>query len=845
MLSSKSRQDGNATNTSTSTLELEKKIYKIYSIENYKGKTKEFINEEYDECELKEVIKLLQKDEGYHFRIKKNNYYTFFGDCDYYKDNEPKKFFNLLISFLDKYYNIKISLNDISYTVNESKVGSYHYSIPKYYCSTNKLKEIHEQFFNHHKEIFSYYDDKKKLNKVVDCGIYKDSWFRYPNQTKEGIKNTEHIIKNGIIKDFIVEYINKDSICIENYNYINKNNKINKKEENNKNIEIKEESKNIKNIQIKKNNFNTDDTEINKFTNKFYFKDEYKILIKLFDECLKQERFDTYDDWIIIGMALKNSYGINGFEIFDYISSKSNKYKGKQDIQKYFDSFIYIPHDGYTIATIYKFALEDNKEKYVEIMKKESMFKDFDLTSTGIAHYIKYLKSTDFIWKDNELYCFNGKYWEKDDTLMRIYIGGELYNFLKNVLVTCFWDDKSFPQYKLKLDKLRSLNFKKEIIETTKECLTNNKIEFDTKYYLFGFENKVYDLNKGEFREYMYDDYISIITGYEWIEATKEQINTVTKIINNIFPIQNERDLYLSILSTGLEGRCLEKFTIANGKGRNGKGLLHDLYLCALGNYGLIANSAILFETNKTGSNPERNNIDKKRFVIFREPPEKSKFENSIVKELTGGGTFSARSHHESKTEKKLYCTIIVECNKKPPFSEEPTQADILRLIDIYFRASFVEDNEMIDEKNYIYKGDKLFKTNEFQNDYKCALLQILFNSYKKYKEVNYKLIIPETIKKRTEAYLELSCNILGWFKDNYELTENKNDIIKMKDLFCNFKESEYYYNLSKQDKRKYNYTFFDNYFETNIFFKKYYVCGDNNHIPNQIIYYKNKNNEK
>jgi hypothetical protein len=99
-------------------------------------------------------------------------------------------------------------------------------------------------------------------------------------------------------------------------------------------------------------------------------------------------------------------------------------------------------------------------------MKKESMFKDFDLTSTGIAHYIKYLKSTDFIWKDNELYCFNGKYWEKDDTLMRIYIGGELYNFLKNVLVTCFWDDKSFPQYKLKLDKLRSLNFKKEIIET-------------------------------------------------------------------------------------------------------------------------------------------------------------------------------------------------------------------------------------------------------------------------------------------------------------------------------------------------------------------------------------------
>ena len=85
-----------------------------------------------------------------------------------------------------------------------------------------------------------------------------------------------------------------------------------------------------------------------------------------------------------------------------------------------------------------------------------------------------------------------------------------------------------------------------------------------------------------------YDDYISIITGYEWIEPAEKHIHTITEIINNIFPIENERDLYLSILSTGLEGRCLEKFTIANGNGRNGKGLLHDLYLCGLGNYVLI-----------------------------------------------------------------------------------------------------------------------------------------------------------------------------------------------------------------------------------------------------------------
>ena len=826
--------DESAGNTSTSTIELEKKIFKVYAIDKYLGKTKDFIDNEYEEYELKDMKKLLSKDGGYHLRIQKNSHYIFFGDCDYYKDNDPIKFFNLLISFLQKHYNITVSFNDISYTINKTKIGSYHYSIPKMYASCQKLKEIHENFFNFHKDIFSYYDSNNKLNKVVDSGIYKNSWFRYPNQKKESKINTEHIIKKGKIQDFIVEYIPNNSMCINDYNYID--NKI----ETNNVTKIKKASKNNK-MNDKQNNNIITDKEILDFQNIFNNKNEDKILMKLLDECLKQERYDDYNDWIIIGMALKNTFGNNGFKIFDYISKKSNKYDGIIKTKQVFDNFLYMSLDGYTIATIYKFAVEDNKDKFVEIIKKESLFKDFDLTSTGVSHYIKYLKPTDFVWKNNELYCYNGKYWEKDDTIMRIYIGGELYNFLKNVLITCFWDDKNFSQYKTKLDKLRSLNFKKEIIETTKECLTNNKIDFDSKFYLFGFDNLVYDLNEDKFREYNYDDYISITTGYDWIEPTNEQLLIIEKIIYNIFPIENEKELYLSILSTGLEGRCLEKFTIANGSGRNGKGLLHDLYLCALGSYGLIANSAILFETNKTGSNPEKNNIDKKRLIIFREPPEKSKFENSVIKELTGGGNFSARGHHESKTEKKLYGTIIVECNKKPLFAEEPTQADILRLIDIYFRSSFVEDDDIIDENNYKFKCNTLYKTNEFQNEHKYALLKILFEQYKKYKVNNYKFIIPESIKQRTQSYLELSCNILTWFKDNYDKTENNMDIIKLKDLFTDFKQSDYYYNLNKNDKRKYNYSFFDNYFSTNIFFKNYYFLGDNNHYPNHIKYYIKK----
>lgn len=220
---------------------------------------------------------------------------------------------------------------------------------------------------------------------------------------------------------------------------------------------------------------------------------------------------------------------------------------------------------------------------------------------------------------------------------------------------------------------------------------------------MFGFDNIVYDLEEGEFGNYKYDDYISTTTGYEWREPTEKELETVNNLIKQIMPNEEERNYIL-------DGRCLEKFIIFNGSGGNGKGMIDDMLLLALGNYGLIGNNAILFETNKSGSNPEKANIHKKRLVIFREPAEKNKFENSVVKELTGGGTFSARGHHESTTKKELNLTTMVECNKRPLFAEEPCRSEIRRIIDLYFRTTFTHDKRLVDEKNNIYLANPEYK---------------------------------------------------------------------------------------------------------------------------------------
>ena len=818
--------------------------YKIYGIKSYKWTNKRIENE-FEEYELNDLIFILQnKNKGYHQRIDPTKSYQFFGDCDKFRGSFDD-FSKILINFLNKYYNIQIKENEISYTENNSTKGSYHYSIPTLYCSCKKLKEIHTNLLEKYNDIFVYkidddtqsdvnyqkvIDKPRVVNyqKVIDTTIYSKHWFRLPNQKKEQKKDTEHIIKRGKMEDFILGYIQKDSKYIDDNKFMDDTNINNtqklKKKKNKKN--------NIKNEVIIENNYEIEsDNDIDKLDNtkideikKDCMNEQFILFKNFFDECYKKERFDDYNDWIVIGFAIKNRFGEDGFDLFNYFSSKGIKYEGIQETRKKYDSFTLNDIEKKsTIASLYYFALKDNKIKYIELIKKYSLFKHFDMTSTDIAKYIQHLKPNDFIWKGDILYCFNGKFWENNVEIIKHYISNELHDFLKNIIVDCFWDDKEFNSMKNSLKRLKGQSLKKEIVETTKEYMKNNDIEFDNKWWLFGFNNCVYDLKEHRFREYKYDDYVSLTTGYDWCEPTGEQMEKMYEIILQIFPDSEIRQLYLIIISTGFEGRCFERLIVSNGGGRNGKGMIDDLALLAFGNYGLIGNNALLFETSKTGSNPEKSNMHKKRLVIFKEPPKERKIQNSVYKELTGGGTFSARGLFESNTEKKLHNTTILECNEKPLFAEEPTQADADRIIDIYFMSHFTSDPDKL-MKPYNYPINVDYKTDEFKENHKRALLKVLFEKYKTYANNGYKLNIPDSVKYRTNEYLEKSCDIVSWFKDNYEQTNDKKDFIKLKDVFDNYKGSEFYFNLTKTKKQEQNYKYFINYFSNNQSFSKFYV---------------------
>lgn len=801
-----------------------KKSYRIYSINNYATALQNFIDNDYEEYTFAKLIKQLQTDNYYHFRAHNATQYIFFGDVDHcpFQIDEIRTMLN---TFLLQNYGLSFDENEFKYTINDAHPDSYHYSIPKWNASTEKIKEIQEKFSKQHADKFAFVNNKGKHCSMIDTTVYSEHWFRCPNQSKGKLnEDGKHIIKNGKLCNFIIDYIPKNSVNINDIVAVSQNTEQLKLTKHN------EKSKQTDNSQVAHEAFeNSSNGEVivygkNDMLSTTMTKPElYK---KMFDECYKQNRFEEYKYWINVGMAIKNTFNDEdeGVELFNYYSAKGSNYEGFEKTKCKYKTFTRRTKSGYTIATVYYYAIEDNKPKFIEILSKNT----FELGQTDICQYLKMIAGHKFLYKitgDNvyRLYCFNGQFWQNDDTIMKKCISTELYNFLKMVLIEVYWNSADFAKLKLKIDKLKLVSFKKDIVETYKEIGVDNNVKFDDKWRLLGFTNCVYDMEEECFREYRYDDYISITTGYDWREPTEDELQTVTKMIQTIMPIEDERNLYLQILSTSIEGRCLEKFIIFNGSGGNGKGVIDDLLVIALGHYALMGNNAILFECSKTGSNPEKANIHKKRLVIFREPSEKHKFENSVVKELTGGGTFSARSHHEKETEKDLHATIIVECNKKPLFTEDPTNAEIRRIIDLYFRSTFTEDTKLLDDTKHIYLANSEYKTKEFQEKHKYALLKILMDEHKKYyKQNNSMLTIPSQIEERTKLYLELSCNIVQWFKDNYEFA-NDRSICKLKDIFENFISSTYYCNLSKAEKRRYNKTFFVEYFETNVFLKKYF----------------------
>ena len=82
---------------------------------------------------------------------------------------------------------------------------------------------------------------------------------------------------------------------------------------------------------------------------------------------------------------------------------------------------------------------------------------------------------------------------------------------------------------------------------------------------------------------------------------------------------------------------------------------------------------------------------------------------------------------------------------------------------------------------------------------------------------------MPESVKLRVMENISNSDDFTSWFREQYESTDDKKQIILLKDVYNIYKNSDMYFNLSKYEKRQMTYKYFISTVENNVILRKDY----------------------
>jgi len=575
--------------------------------------------------------------------------------------------------------------------------------------------------------------------------------------------------------------------------------------------------------------------------------------------------FDDFKTWHQFISACFNHFG--GFiEAIEY-SKKNDKYQSAEEVMKYVNQ-----NSKASFGTICWLSIQSNKDNHFLIRKRFSDSMDF--TDRGLARVFLEINKGEFTAQQENIYVLDKttKFWRVDKTKALLYVTVQdslhkKYNRMKNKYANIFEDlNTNKPNFENELDEslyqaeqikvkeiLENLCNLVKKIDTYTDCSSLVKqvrlflsaesfdeIPFDTvQPYYFAFKNVCFSLHTFEKVEVKPTDYIIKNTRYEWREATDEELIYVTDIINKIFVDKEIRKTYLSILFSGMIGKQYEKFILANGTGRNGKGVINELFAEMLGDdYFYKANISGLcgkdFGDNGQGASPETCAMDKCRFILWDEPEDGQHINGGKMKRFTGSTIINARGMYKAEIYPvTMQATATVECNVIPAIRSRTDQSIYERVVAVPFESSFLSKEQVEKDKTgLVFEGNSYLKTNEFKRKYKFALFRYLMEWGKKNWTGN--IYVAERCVQASRKYINSNDELKNWLENNYIITERRSDMMKFCDIYNDFKNYIEYDRLSVEERKRWR----RKAFKESLDMTEYSIESDKNTQGNTLTYY-------
>lgn len=530
--------------------------------------------------------------------------------------------------------------------------------------------------------------------------------------------------------------------------------------------------------------------------------------LKLYLDCLKQERFDNRDDWLSIGAIIYNE--CHSFDLFEEYSKKSEKYD-HCGCKKLWNSFSENRNKKATIKKLIEIAEIDseiNKQKYIEACINDKVgIIDFLYSNGPSDAYMAYLfynvNKNEFIYDSiNKMWYVLNQYGiyinDKDGDKIKGDMNVSLISALKKEyirLLNIISEDNDpkkrsdlFKMYKSLIKYCTLTKNKENILKELRLLYTAQNIfeKLDNiNPYLIGFDNGVYDLENNVFRIAKPEEFISTTTGYNYKKADPKLKKEAMEIFKTIFSDEDELKYVLKHISLGLIGsNSQEKMYVWIGSGGNGKGVIRDIVQVVLGNYYDSMDISYLYKNNiikADAPNPVMARKKNSRFVISTEPEGDVILKSSTIKSLSGNDPVQTRMLYGDTFNYIPKFKLVIQTNNEPNFHLFDGGMR-RRLVMIRFPNKFVENPKLPHERKIDTNLKKKIITDK---QYINEFFEILVDHYNLYLKEG--LNLPKRFEEDTHRCIKNNLPIEEWLESNVNITNNKKDCVKSSELYDDF----------------------------------------------------------
>lgn len=533
--------------------------------------------------------------------------------------------------------------------------------------------------------------------------------------------------------------------------------------------------------------------------------DEYLIAKELIN-ILSSERADSFESWIRVGWCLHNI----DYRLLDEwinFSKKSSKYREGECEREW----NYMDSDGLSIGSLCRWAQEDSIENYTKIMNYNT-FNIMQNSVSGTQYDVAKVVFAMFRYEfkcvsisKRHWYQFKDHRWRHidDAVVLRKYFSTKVIDkFLKfraDVSHKAAELDSNNPNKELYLDtgdkvnkiilSLKKTTFKRSLLEECGELFYDSEFEekLDANVNLIGFENGVYDLENGEFREGFPEDYISFTTGiyYNLFKEDDQEVIDVKKFLSEVFTEEAVKKYMFRLISSFLSGKTgAEKFYIWTGVGGNGKSKIIELFRNGFKDYCATLPVSIITQkrARAESASPAMAGMRGKRFVTLQEAEGDEQINVALMKELTGGDLIKARKLHQDFFEFKPQFKPVLTCNVLPEVNANDRGTwRRMRVVD--FTSVFTANPNPNNKKEFLIDEE----LDEKLIIWKEAFMYMLLEEYKKYKLEG--IIEPDEVMKTTESYQYDNDNYSQFFNEKIiEVKDINNEGITLHEIYTIYK---------------------------------------------------------